>query len=224
MIHLFTERVFTRLTMDKLTLRRQQIFKFIHDFIELKGYSPAVIDIAKGCGIRSPAAIQRHLGILEEEGHIRRDSRVFRSVRITGVESEGITLVPFLGTIDAGKTIPVPASDTWISILEQTLLLTEDLTKGKDNIFALRAKGTSMIDALIDDGDIVLMERASTANDGEMVALWLRNEQEVTLKRIYREAGKIRLQPANKQMGPIYQNPDNVEIQGRVIGVIRKLH
>jgi len=183
-----------------------------------------VRDIAKGCGIKSPAAIHRHLGILEEEGYIRREPEVFRSIRLAGEEDKGIALVPLLGTIAAGNPISVAASDTWTPIPEETLRLTQDLTRGGKNVFALRAKGTSMIDALIDDGDIVLMEEASTANDGEMVALWLRNEQEVTLKRIYREAGKIRLQPANKQMGPIYQDPDNVEIQGRVIGVIRKLH
>lgn len=210
--------------MSELTPRRQQILQFIRDFVEEKGYSPTVRDIAKGCGISSPSAVQYHLNILKQEGHIRREPQVFRGIGLVGEEARGFALVPLLGTIAAGKPIPVPTSDTWTVIPEETLRLPEDLTQGKDNIFALKVKGTSMLDALIDDGDIVLMEQASTANDGEMVALWLKNEQEVTLKRIYRNSDKLRLQPANKQMSPIYQDPGNVEIQGKVIGVIRKLH
>lgn len=210
--------------MGELTSRRRQILEFIRGFVEDKGYSPTVRDIGKGCGISSPAAVQRHLNILKEEGYIRREPEVFRSISIVEKEGEGVTSVPLLGTIAAGKPISVPNSDTWTAIPEETLRLPEDLTQGKGNIFALKVKGTSMLDALIDDGDIVLMEQASTANDGEMVALWLKDEQEVTLKRIYRDSDKLRLQPANKQMNPIYQDPGNVEIQGKVIGVIRKLH
>jgi len=209
--------------VSELTPRRQQILQFIRDFVEEKGYSPTVRDIGKGCGISSPAAVQRHLDILKEEGYIHREPEVFRSISIIDEGSKGITSVPLLGTISAGNPIPVPTSDTLTAIPEETLRLPEDLTQGKDNIFALKVKGTSMLDALIDDGDIVLMEQASTANDGEMVAVWLKNEQEVTLKRIYRESGKLRLQPANTQMRPMYQGPDNLEIQGKVIGVIRKL-
>lgn len=208
---------------SKLTSRRQQILQFIRDFVEEKGYSPTVRDIAKGCGISSPSAIQYHLDILKQEGYIRREPEVFRSIGLVGEESRGFALVPLLGTIAAGKPISVPTSDTWTAIPKEILRLPEGLTQCKDNVFALKVKGTSMIDALIDDGDIVLMEQASTANDGEMVALWLKSEQEVTLKRIYRDSGKLRLQPANKQMNPTYEDPDNVEIQGRIIGVIRKL-
>lgn len=210
--------------LSELTPRRQQILQFIRDFVEEKSYSPTVRDIAKGCGISSPSAVQYHLDILKQEGHIRREPEVSRGIGLVGEEARGFALVPLLGTIAAGKPIPVPTSDTWTVIPEETLRLPEDLTQGKDNIFALKVKGTSMLDALIDDGDIVLMEQASTANDGEMVALWLKNEQEVTLKRIYHDSDKLRLQPANKQMSPLYQDPGNVEIQGKVIGVIRKLH
>jgi repressor LexA len=105
----------------------------------------------------------------------------------------------------------------------ETLDLTDDLTQGKKDIYALRVKGLSMIDALIDDGDIVLMQSANTANDGEMVAVWLKDRQEVTLKKFFREHNQIRLQPANSQMKPIFSVPSNVEIQGRVVGVIRNL-
>jgi len=91
------------------------------------------------------------------------------------------------------------------------------------NIYALKVKGTSMIDALIDNGDIVIMQSANNAEDGETVAIWLKDRQEVTLKKIYHEADKIRLQPANTLMQPIYSEPENVEVQGKLIAVLRKV-
>jgi repressor LexA len=132
--------------------------------------------------------------------------------------------VPLLGTIAAGKPIPVPNSDSWVNVPQETLKLATDVVGNSDNIYALRVKGISMLDALINDGDIVIMEATQTTEDGEMVAVWLKDEQEVTLKRIYREAGRIRLQPANQQMEPIYTSPENVEIQGKVVAVIRRLN
>jgi len=127
-----------------------------------------------------------------------------------------------LGSIAAGEPIPVPNSEIWRSEAAEVLELTEELTQGKQ-VYALKVKGHSMIDALIDDGDIVLMEQANTADNGEMVAVWLKDKQEVTLKRLYQEQNRIRLQPANAFMEPSYMNPENLEVQGRVIGVIRKL-
>ena len=99
----------------------------------------------------------------------------------------------------------------------------EELTQGKEAVYAVRVKGTSMIDALIDDGDIVLMQPVSAVHDGDMVAVWLKDKQEVTLKKIYRESDRVCLKPANNAMQPIYASPENIEIQGRVIGVLRKL-
>lgn len=202
---------------------RMRILNFIRGFLKEKGYAPTVRDIARGCHISTPSVVQHHLNILEREGYIRRDPEIFRSIQLLGRETKDIIKVPLLGSIAAGEPIPVPTSDTWRSAAEEILDLTEEVTGGRQNIFALRVKGSSMIDALVDDGDIVLMELASTANDGEMVALWLKEEQEVTLKRLYREPGRIRLQPANSQMEPIYTEPENIEVQGKVIGVIRKL-
>jgi repressor LexA len=92
---------------------------------------------------------------------------------------------------------------------------------GRPNVYGLRVKGTSMIDALVNDGDIVLMEASTTADNGDMVAVWLKREQEATLKRFYQEGGRIRLQPANEAMAPIYTDPANVEVQGKVLGAIR---
>jgi repressor LexA len=200
---------------------RESILKFIQDFINDKGYAPTVRDIVKGCGLSSTAVVQHHLNILEREGHIHRDPQVVRSIQL--VERDIID-VPLLGTIAAGKPIPVPNSDSWVNVPQETLKLATDVVGNSDNIYALRVKGISMLDALINDGDIVIMEATQTTEDGEMVAVWLKDEQEVTLKRIYREAGRIRLQPANQQMEPIYTSPENVEIQGKVVAVIRRLN
>lgn len=199
---------------------RQRILQFIHDFIAEKGYAPTVRDILKGCEISSTAVVQHHLNVLEREGHIHRDPEVFRSIQLA--HRKRMVSVPLLGTIAAGEPIPVPTTETWQSEALETIDVAEDLTTGK-NIYALKVKGLSLIDALIDDGDIVLLEPTSTANDGDMVAVWLKDRQEVTLKRIFREKRRVRLQPANSQTRPLYIDPDNVEIQGKVVAVIRKL-
>jgi len=199
---------------------RQRVLKFIHDFIEDRGYAPTVRDIMRGCSLSSTAVVQHHLNVLEREGHIHRDPEVFRSIRLP--DRKNTVRVPLLGTIAAGEPIPVPSSETWRSEVIETLELTEELTQEKE-VYALKVKGLSMIDALIDDGDIVLIQPASTADNGDMVAAWIKDKQEVTLKRLFREHPKIRLQPANSQMMPLYVDPENIEIQGRVIGIIRKL-
>ena len=199
---------------------RQRILKFIRDFVDNRGYAPTVRDILKGCEISSTAVVQHHLNILEREGYIHRDPEVFRSIQL--LDRKNVVRVPLLGNIAAGEPIPVPGTETWKSEAAGTLELTEELTHGKE-VYALTVKGFSMTDALIDDGDIVLMEPANTADDGDMVAAWLKDKQEVTLKRLFREPQRIRLQPANTQMRPLYANPENIEVQGRVVGVIRKL-
>ena len=203
-----------------LSKTRERIFKFIGVFLDNKGYTPTVRDIVKGCGLSSTAVVQHHLNVLEREGRIRRDPEVFRSIQLA--DRKNIIGVPLLGTIAAGKPIPVPTAETWANQALEILELTEELTQGKE-VFALKVKGLSMTDALIDDGDTVLMEPVTTAENGDMVAVWLKKEQEVTLKRIYLEPGRVCLKPANKLMEPVYQHPENVEIQGRVVGVIRKL-
>jgi repressor LexA len=132
--------------------------------------------------------------------------------------------VPVIGLIAAGEPIPVPAADTWDDTASaETLEITEDLTRGRTGVYALKVRGNSMIDALINDGDIVLMQHVNTVENGEMAAVWLRAEKEVTLKKVYREASRIRLQPANSLMKPLYTEPENIEVQGRVIAVIRQL-
>ena len=202
---------------------RLRILNFIGKFLDDRGYAPTVRDIARGCNISTPSVVQHHLNTLEREGYIHRDPEIFRSIQLVERKREVISRVPLLGTIAAGKPIPVPAPDTWTTVPEETLQLTEEVTQGKKDIYALRVKGTSMIDAFVDDGDIVLIQPTTKVEDGEMAVVWLKAEQEVTLKKVYHEARRIRLQPANKEMKPMYYQPDDVEIQGKVSGVLRKL-
>jgi repressor LexA len=170
--------------------------------------------------------VDYNLNILEREGHIRRHSGISRGIELI---SRSLAMgrsvpVPVIGQIAAGEPIPVPAPDTWdVTASAETIEVTEDLLQGKKDIYALKVKGSSMIDALINDGDIVLMQYVNTVESGEMAAVWLRAEKEATLKRVYPEPGRIRLQPANSRMKPIYTEPHNLEIQGKVIAVIRKL-
>jgi len=209
--------------MVRVSNTRLRILNFIRKFLDERGYAPTVRDIARGCNISTPSVVQHHLNTLEKQGHILRDPEIFRSIQLVERKREGISRVPLLGTIAAGKPIPVPTPDTWTTIPEETLRLTEEVTQGKKNVYALKVKGFSMIDAFVDDGDIVLIQQISKVEDGEMAAVWLKLEQEVTLKKVYHEAGQIRLQPANREMKPMYYKPEDVEIQGKVIGVLRKL-
>ena len=211
---------------SQLSAKRQQIVDFILQFMEEKGYPPTVRDIQSGCGISSTSVVDYHLKMLEKEGHIRRDPEVSRGIELLGraLTSTSRVQIPVIGQIAAGEPIPVPGSETWDATAGADFLeVTADLTRGRQDIYALKVKGMSMIDALINDGDMVLMQYTNTVDNGEMAAVWLKAEKEVTLKRIYMEPGRVRLQPANSQMQPLYADPENVEIQGRVIAVIRQL-
>ncbi len=209
--------------MVRTSNTRQRILSFIGRFLNERGYAPTVREIARGCKISTPSVVQYHLNTLEREGHIRRDPEIFRSIQLLGRRRGAVSRVPLLGTIAAGKPIPVPTPDTWTTPPEEILQLTEELTQGKKEVYALKVKGTSMMDAFVDDGDIVLIQATSKVENGEMAAVWLKLEQEVTLKKVYREGGRVRLQPANKAMKPMYYKSDDVEIQGKVIGILRKL-
>ena len=208
--------------MSELSTKQTQIMEFIRGFIEEKDYPPSIRDIQFGCGISSTSVVDYNLRRLEEKGLLRRDREVSRGIELLDGTRRGRTVdVPVLGSIAAGQPIPVPTSDRWASDVEDTVTVTQDMVKGRENVFALRVKGESMIEDLIDDGDIVFLEPATTANDGEKVAVWLQDRGEVTLKRLYREKDRIRLQPANSTMPPIYVNPEDVRIQGRFISSIR---
>ena len=126
-----------------------------------------------------------------------------------------------IGTIAAGQPIPVPSPDTWQQYDSETVHVPPDRVGNREHVYALRVKGDSMIDALVNDGDIVIMQKAETAKDGEMVAAWLKDEQEATLKRFYHEGDRVRLQPANSTMAPIYTSAANIQVQGKVIHISR---
>jgi repressor LexA len=212
--------------VEALSPRQQKITDFIYRFWEDKGYPPTIRDIVAGCGISSTSVVDYNLNILEKHGYIRRHREVSRGIELVSrPPAPGARLqVPIIGQIAAGEPIPVPTADTWdVTAASETLEVTKDLTRGREGVYALKVKGSSMVDALVNDGDLVLMEYVSSVENGEMAAIWLKAEKEATLKKFYAEPGRVRLQPANSQMEPMFVDPGNVEIQGRVIAVIRQL-
>ena len=212
--------------MKALSLKQKSIIDFIHRFLGDRSYPPTVRDIVIGCGISSTSVVAYNLAILEKKGYLNRHPEISRGIELLNrtIGSPSLVQVPIIGQIAAGEAIPVPAPDTWdVTASADTLEVTEDLTQGKRGLYALKVKGLSMVDALINDGDIVLMQHVSVVENGEMAAVWFKSEKEATLKKVYVEPERIRLQPANSQMQPVYVDPDNVEIQGRVIAVIRQL-
>jgi repressor LexA len=212
--------------MKALSDKQQGIIGFINRFLADKGYPPTVRDIQAGCKISSTSVVDYNLRILEREGYIRRHAEVSRGIELLAgtVASGSLVPVPIIGQIAAGEPIPVPTPDTWdVTAGSEALGIPRELTRGKEGVYALRVRGMSMVDALINDGDIIIMQYVSAVENGDMSAVWLKAEKEATLKKVYVEPDRIRLQPANSQMRPIYVAPDNVEIQGRVIAVIRQV-
>jgi len=211
--------------MGELSARQQKIVDFIRRFWKDYHYPPTVRDIVNGCDISSTSVVDYNLAILEREGYIKRHSGISRGIElVSNMVGEAVRKVPVIGLIAAGKPIPVPSADTWDNTASaETIEVTEDVTRGKKDIYALKVKGSSMIDALINDGDLVLMQHTNTVENGETAAVWLKAEKEATLKKVYRERSRIRLQPANSTMQPIYTSLDNVEIQGKVVAIIRRV-
>jgi repressor LexA len=211
------------MAIKSLSPKQERIINFVTEFLSDKGYPPTIRDIAAGCGISSTSVVAYNLNKLEQAGYIRRHSDISRGIKFLTPQKKGgkLVYIPIVGVIAAGEPIPVP--DTGNIAPNEGLEVSEELVRGKRDIYALRVKGDSMLDALIGDGDIVLMDYVGNAENGDMVAVWLKEEQEVTLKRFFAEPNRIRLEPANRQMKPIYTTPDNVEIQGRVVAVIRRI-
>ena len=209
-----------------LSPKQQSILRFLRQFIEEHDYPPSIRQMQDGCHISSTSVVDYNLKKLEGSGYIRRDREVSRAIELLerGGRRPRTMAVPIIGRIAAGQPIPVPTADTWSNPdYAESIEVTRDMVGGRSNVYGLRVKGTSMIDALVNDGDIVLMEASNTADNGDMVAVWLKREQEATLKRFYQEGGRIRLQPANEAMAPIYTDPANVEVQGKVLGAIRPM-
>jgi repressor LexA len=211
-----------------LSERQNRILDFLKIFTLDNGYPPTIREIGKAVGITSTSVVNYNLDALQRAGYIYRDRTVSRGIRLVeGLEeltgAAGLVRVPLLGRIAAGEPIQVPegAFDSEIDTIE----LTRDLLPAQqEDIYALKVQGTSMIDAFINDGDIVVMRHTNTADNGDMVAAWLVDQEETTLKRFYHEGNQVRLQPENQTMAPIYVDPSKVEVQGRVVTVIRQLN
>lgn len=211
--------------MRDLSPKQQKIYAFIRQFVEERDYPPSIRDIQTACSISSTSVVDYNLKALERQGLIRRDREISRAIELldNGRRRRPRTLaVPVLGAIAAGSPIPVPSADTFAEVASaDTIDVTEDMTSGYDDIFALRVKGTSMIDALINDGDLVLLRATNEVRDGDMVAVWIKSQNETTLKHFYQEGERVRLQPANSTMQPIYVDAADVEVQGKVVSTIR---
>jgi len=207
--------------MPRKTDTRENILDFIKAFRRENGYSPSVREVARHCGIKSPSVVQYHLDQLEQTGLITRERDRSRSVGIVGEEGD-VPQVPLLGVIAAGQPIGVPSVDRWSSEAQRMIDVPREVLKGRKDLFALEVRGNSMVDAMIADSDIVVMEQAGgDVRNGDVVACWLEKEQEVTLKKVYFEKDRVRLQPCTPYMLPLYHDAANVRIQGRVVAVIR---
>jgi repressor LexA len=213
-----------RTKQKALSARQQAIVDFVRRFWLGRGYPPSIRDIVAGCSLSSTSVADYNLKALERKGYIRRHREVSRGIELPARSAGRKYQIPIIGQIAAGKPIPVPDNDTWdATAAADTIEVTRDLIRGREGVYALKVKGSSMTDALINDGDIVLMQNVNVVENGEMAAVWLKAEREATLKKFYAEGSRVRLQPANSQMKALYASPDNVEIQGRVIAVIRRL-
>lgn len=236
-----------------LTERQIKILEALERFNNEAGYPPSIREICEDTGISSTSVVNYYLNQLEEMGYIERDGRVSRGIRVLkslteipasavspnvmaqfkkSVQAarqvvEEILQIPLMGRIVASAPVPVPGSDFSYfdteSMVEvaRSLLPTREKT---EDLFALEVQGESMIDAMINDGDIVIMKPAREARNGELVAIWLNDREETTLKYFYLEDGHVRLQPANPTMTPIIiDDPSTVEVQGKVVMVIRQV-
>jgi len=208
---------------DELSVKQRGILQFLEDFIAEHDYPPSIRDIQTGCDISSTSVVDYNLKRLEEKGFIRRDREVSRAIELLDGQGErrrrgGTVQVPVLGRIAAG--IPLPVHPDQLAP-EDVLDLTSDIAGNRAGLYALRVQGTSMIDALINDGDIVILEPKQTAEPGDVVAAWIVDREETTLKKYYPEGARIRLQPMNSTMDPIYEDASNVEVQGKLVATIR---
>lgn len=201
-----------------LTTKQQKIFDFIRRYIEESGYPPAIRDIGEAFKIKSPNGVMCHLRALQKKGYIHRDEKTetkggrARAITIPGVSAGGFSL-PLFGPVAAGKAIEAEAGDDRLEL--------KDLF-GADNLYALKVRGTSMIESQIADGDYVVIKRQEQADNGEKVVAMVDNA--MTLKKFYKKRDQVRLEPCNSTMDPILVDPSkqNVRVLGVLTGVIRR--
>ncbi len=200
--------------MQPLTKRQREILDFLQDYIQRHGYAPSLEEIGRRFDLSSLATVHKHLTNLQDKGFIRRSWNRSRSVELLEAPAgQRAVELPLLGYVAAGAPIEaVPSSES--------IAVPEHLT-GRRESYVLRVRGDSMIDEHIRDGDFVVVEDRHSADNGEMV-IALVGGQDVTLKKFYRENGRIRLQPANPAMEPMFFDPAVVQVQGVVVGIMRK--
>ena len=219
------------MTKGKLSDRQKRMLDFIQRFTVDNGYPPSIREIGDAADISSTSVVNYNLNRLVDEGFLTRDQNVSRGLRLTdklGLAAErlsNIVRVPLVGRIFASEPVLLPGTDSPVFGADEAIEITRGLLPADNGLFALQVKGDSMIDAMVSDGDIVVMTRADEWHNGDMVAVWLRDREETTLKHIYREGSRVRLQPANPTMQPIYiDNPEGLEVQGKVMLVVRQLN
>ncbi len=213
----------------KMEERKKAILAFLENYIGRNGYPPTVREIGEAIGVTSTSLVSYYLDLLGKKGLIERAPDKSRSIRLASnprsmasdylADGKEVIAVPFLGYIVASEPIPVePLAGTETVEISRAFF-------GKDvaNLFALKVRGNSMIDALVHDGDTVILRHQERVENGEMAAVWLDSNAETTLKKVYYEGPRVRLQPANPDMQPIYVPANDVRVQGKVVMVIRQL-
>lgn len=201
--------------VQPLTKRQREILDYLQEFIQQHGYAPSLEEIGRRFSLSSLATVHKHLTNLEEKGFIRRSWNRSRSVELLSARTGHRAIeLPLMGYVAAGAPIEAVAT-------AESIAVPEDLVGKPDHSYVLRVRGDSMIDEQIRDGDFVVVEDRKHADNGEMV-IALVGGTDVTLKKFYREHGRIRLQPANPAMQPIFLDPSQVQLQGVVVGMMRK--
>ena len=212
--------------MRDLTERQERILEFFEDFLDEHDYPPTVRDIQRGCDISSTSVVSYNIDILKREGLIRKDDGVSRGLGLVTPRQQrnvqDTVAVPLVGAIAAGEPFPLPTAETWASAADlETIDLPQPIAGREEGLYALNVRGESMIDALIADGDLVIMQQTNSVPNGEMAAVRIAPDDETTLKRFYAEGPVVRLQPENSQMAPITVDAGKVEVLSRVVAVWR---
>lgn len=206
-----------------LSDRQQRMLDFIRLYLEEHSYPPTIREIGKAVGIPSTSVVKYNLERLQEKDYLERSQEVSRGLRLKNGPNFGQTVdVPKFGNIAAGHPLAAFGQQD-NPYAGETLTLTADLVGDPTDVYTLQVRGDSMIDALVNDGDWVVIRHQTTAQPHEMIVAWIRDREETTLKYYYPEGERVRLQPANPKYEPIYVAADQLDIQGKVIAVVRQL-
>lgn len=210
-----------------MTDRQQRVYEYIRKYREQRGISPTFEEIREALNLSSKDMVSRELQALEEANLVTRNRKTARGLRVMAEEEvershSQVLSVPLLGRIAAGVNFRLPDGDAPPFGYDDSITVTTDIVGNARNVFALEVEGDSMVDALVASGDVVLLKPQRMAENGDMVAVWLRSSEETTLKYFFHEGKKIRLQPANRTMEPWHVAAEDVQIEGKVIAVIRR--